>query len=51
MKREKQMLHVYPPRAGHITEDGVRCWCGPRVEHHPGGTLIIHRAVVAVRAG
>lgn len=29
-----------PESGGHI--ESADCWCGPTVEEHPGGTLIIH---------
>lgn len=31
---------VIPESGGHI--ESADCWCGPTVEEHPGGTLIIH---------
>lgn len=29
-----------PDSGGHL--ESADCWCGPTVEEHPGGTLIIH---------
>lgn len=31
---------VIPDSGGHI--ESPDCWCGPTVEKHPGGQLIIH---------
>ena len=33
----------------HIT-DGTPCWCNPRIEHYPGGDVIIHHSAAEIAA-
>ena len=37
---ERTACKEIPESGGHIESEN--CWCNPRVEHHPGGTLTIH---------
>lgn len=40
LRSDEPQPQEIPESGGHI--ESADCWCGPTVEEHPGGTLIIH---------
>jgi hypothetical protein len=47
----KETLHIYPinekGETDHKTENGVMCWCNPKIEKYAYADLVIHNKVSA----